>query len=132
VESDLRSLKRTVGLHRLSSKSLDMVEKELLLAMSAYNLIRAVMCLAARRAQLTLRQLSFSFVKTVVEAALPGLDQAASEVEYQQRLDRLLRYAAQGKHPNRPRRRSYPREVWGYGSHFPSHQRREKEPATTK
>jgi hypothetical protein len=128
VETDLRSLKRTVGLHQLSSKSLDMVEKELLLAIAAYNLIRAVMCLAARRANLTPRQLSFSFVQTVVEAALPGLDHAATEEEYQQRLDRMLRYAAQGKLPNRSRVRSYPREVWGRGGRFPTRKRKvEKE-----
>lgn len=123
VETDLRSLKRTVGLHRLSSKSLDMVEKELLLAIAAYNLVRAVMCLAARRANLTPRQLSFSFVQTVVEAALPGLDHAATEEEYQQRLDRMLRYAAQGKLPKRSRVRSYPREVWSRGGHFPMRKR---------
>ena len=123
VETDLRSLKRTVGLHQLSSKSLDMVEKELLLAMAAYNLVRAVMCLAARRANLTPRQLSFSFVQTLLEAALPGLDHAASEGEYQLRLDRMLRYAAQGKLPNRSRRRSYPREVWGRGGRFPTRKR---------
>jgi hypothetical protein len=123
VETDLRSLKRTVGLHQLSSKSVDIVEKELLLAIAAYNLVRAVMCLAARRANLTPRQLSFSFVQTVVEAALPGLDNATSEEEYQQRLDRMLRYAAQGKLPNRSRVRSYRREVWGRGGHFPRHKR---------
>jgi putative transposase len=123
VETDLRSLKRTVGLHQLSGKSQDMVEKELLLAMAAYNLVRTVMCLAARRANLHPRQLSFSFVQTVVEAALPGLEHAASEVEYQQRLDRMLRYAAQGKLPNRSRGRIYPREIWGRGGHFPTRQR---------
>jgi hypothetical protein len=123
VETDLRSLKRTVGLHQLSSKSPDMVEKELLLAIAAYNLVRAVMCLAARRANLTPRQLSFSFVQTVVEAALPGLNQAATEAEYQQRLNRMLRYAAQGKLPNRSRRRFYPRETWGRGGHFPKRRR---------
>jgi hypothetical protein len=123
IETDLRSLKRTVGLHQLSSKSVDMVEKELLLAIAAYNLVRAVMCLAARRVNLTPRQLSFSFVQTVVEAALPGLDNAASDEEYQQRLDRMLRYAAQGKLPNRSRVRSYPREVWGRGGHFPRRKR---------
>ncbi len=123
IETDLRSLKRTVGLHQLSSKSLDMVEKELLLAMAAYNLVRAVMCLAARRANLMPRQLSFSFVQTVVEAALPGLDHAANAEEYRRRLDRMLRYAAQGKLPHRSRRRAYPREVWGRGGHFPARKR---------
>jgi len=123
VETDLRSLKRTVGLHQLSSKSLDMVEKELLLAITAYNLVRAVMCLAARRANLSPRQLSFSFVQTVVEAGLAGLDHATSEAEYQRQLDRMLRYAAQGKLPNRSRSRSYPRKIWGSGGHFPTHLR---------
>jgi hypothetical protein len=123
VETDLRSLKRTVGLHQLTSKSVDMVEKELLLTIAAYNLVRAVMCLAARRASLGPRQLSFSFVQTVVEAALPGLDNATSDEEYQRRLDRMLRYAAQGKLPNRSRARSYPREVWGRGGQFPRRKR---------
>jgi hypothetical protein len=132
VETDLRSLKRTVGLHQLSSKSLDMVEKELLLAIAAYNLVRAVMCLAARRANLTPRQLSFSLVQTVVEAALPGLDHAATEEEYQQRLDRMLRYAAQGKLPNRSRARSYPREVWGQGGRFPTRKRIVEKGRTTQ
>jgi putative transposase len=124
VETDLRSLKRTVGLHQLSSKSPDMVEKELLLAVAAYNLVRAVLCLAARRANVTPRQLSFSFVQTVVEAALPGLDRAATEEEYQQRMDRMLRFAAQGKLPSRSRVRSYPREVWGCGGRFPTRKRK--------
>lgn len=123
IETDLRSLKSTVGVQQLSSKSVDMVEKELLLAIAAYNLIRAVMCLAARRAQLLPRQLSFSFVRNVVEAALPGLAQASDDAEYQRRLDRMLRFAAQGKHPNRPQRRSYPREVWGQGGRFPARKR---------
>ncbi len=119
IETDLRSLKRTVGLQQLSSKSPDLVEKELLLAVSAYNLVRAVMCLAARRAGVQPRQLSFSFVQTVVEAALPGLDSATTESEYGLRLERMLCYAAQGKLPNRSGKRSYPREVWGRGGQFP-------------
>ena len=57
--------------------------------------------MAAQRGSLTPRQLSFSFVQAVVEAALPGLDRAATEEEYQRRVDRMLRYAAQGKLPRR-------------------------------
>jgi hypothetical protein len=132
VETDLRCLKRTVGLHQLSSKTLDMTEKELLIAVAAYNLVRAVMCLAARRANLKPRQLSFSFVQAVVEAALPGLDQAATDEEYQRRLDRMLRIAAQGKLSNRPLGRAYPREVWSSGGHFPWHKRVAQEEAENK
>jgi hypothetical protein len=43
IETDLRSLKRTVSLHQLTSKTPSMVEKELLMAVSAYNLVRAAM-----------------------------------------------------------------------------------------
>jgi len=120
IETDLRSLKRTVGLHQLPGKGAAIVEKELLLAVTAYNLVRAVMCLAARRAEITPRQLSFSFVQTAVEAALPTLCACSSQAEYTLQLDRLLYYAAQGKLPDRSRPRSYPRQVWGRGGHFPS------------
>jgi hypothetical protein len=119
IETDLRSLKRTVELHKLTSKSLDMVEKELLLAFAAYNLVRAVMCITARRANVKPRDLSFSFIQTVLSAALPGLDQAKNDNEFQQRMERMLRFAAQGKLPKRKQRRSYPRVVWGHGGSFP-------------
>ena len=49
LETDLRSLKRTVNLHHIYAKSQDIFEKELLMAISAYNFVRAVMCTAARR-----------------------------------------------------------------------------------
>jgi putative transposase len=118
VETDLRSLKRTVDLHQIHSHSVDMVDKEILAAMSAYNLTRAVMCMAARRAKLAPRQLSFSFVQTVVEAALPALSSAATEDEYIRQLNRVLDYAVQGKLPQRTHARSYPRQVWGRGKGY--------------
>jgi putative transposase len=123
VETDLRSLKQTMGLQQLSGQSVDMVEKELLLGIAAYNLVRAVMCLAARRANLSPRQLSFSFVQTVVKAALPSLASAPDETEYQRRMEKMLGYAAQGKLSKRSRARSYPRKVWGRGGHFPTRKR---------
>lgn len=119
VETDLRSLKQTVRLHQLSSKSVDMMEKELLLAVSAYNLVRAVMCLAARTAEISPRRLSFSRVQDAVYAFLPLLQAAASEQDYRQQLDRLLCSAAQCRLPNRSKPRSFPRKVWGRGAHFP-------------
>src|SRR5258708_30685857 len=124
IETDLRSLKRTRGLHRLSSKDPDMMEKELLLAVSAYNLVRAVMCLAAETEGLKPRDLSFSVVQDVVQAALPGLGNAASQTQYRERFERMLRIAAQAKLPQRRHPRSYPREVWGRGSHFPPRKRK--------
>jgi putative transposase len=119
IELDIRSLKQTLQMHSLRSKTPEMVEKELLLAIAGYNLVRSVQMGAARQANLEPRRLSFSRVQAVVMTALPRLatitDAAEWEVEYQ----RVLGWAAQGKLPNRSRRRSYPREVWGKGATFP-------------
>ena len=72
-ETDLRSLRRTVDLHQIHSQSVDLVEKE------------------------TPRQLSFSFVQTAVEAALPALRSASSAAQYNRQMERLLDYAVQAK-----------------------------------
>lgn len=127
VETDLRSLKRTVDLHRLSGHSVDLVEKELLLAVTAYNFIRAIMCLAAQRASLAPRQLSFSGVQALVQAIVPNLQQAATEAEVGYWLDRMVHDAAQCKLPQRRRPRSYPRVVWGQGQRFPHRKRAQPE-----
>lgn len=50
IETDLRSLKRTAGLHHLTAKSREMVEKELLAATISYALVRGLMTVAARGA----------------------------------------------------------------------------------
>jgi hypothetical protein len=130
IELDIRSLKQTLHMHSLSSKSPQMAEKELLLATAGYNLIRSVQMAAARQANLEPRRLSFSRVQAVVMTALPRLatltDASEWEAEYQQ----VLRWAAQGKLPNRPHRKSYPRAVWGHGATFPRHKRNQTPEAT--
>lgn len=121
VELDIRTLKRTLGMHSLDSKTPGMVEKELLLAIASYNLVRSVQMAAARQANLEPRRLSFSRVQAVIMTALPRLatitDTAQWEAEYQN----VLRWAGQGKLPNRTHRRSYPRTVWSHGDTFPRH-----------
>ncbi len=62
VETDLRSMKTTIRLHHLPSKSVDMMEKELVMAIAAYNIVRAVMGWAAEQAGVEPRTLSFSQV----------------------------------------------------------------------
>lgn len=119
IETDLRSLKRTVELHRITSKSRAMVEKEVLMAVCAYNVIRAVMYLSAVSAGLTPRQLGFSAAQDAVLAAWPYLQRASSAAEFEEEVQRLLRAVAQTKLPERSVRRSYSREIWGRGGHFP-------------
>lgn len=119
IETDLRSLKRTLELHHLTSKTKAMVEKEVLMAVCAYNVVRATMYMSASQAGLIPRQLSFSASQDAVMAAWPYLQRASSQAEFDQELERLLKVVARQKLPNRSGQRSYPREIWGRGGHFP-------------
>lgn len=119
IETDLRSLKRTVRLHHIAAKSEEMMEKELLIAMAAYNLVRAVMCLAAKRNHLDPRQLSFAQVLNVVNAAWPKLSNAQTREEHHRHFEQVLAFAAQCTLPKRRKRRSYPRTVWRRSLSFP-------------
>ena len=74
VEPDLRSLKQTLNPRMLRCQSADMIAKELILAITGYNLVRAVMNVAAQQNGLNPRRLSFSCSQDVVNAALPGLE----------------------------------------------------------
>jgi len=119
IETDLRSLKRTVDLHQVTSKSQSMAEKEILMAICAYNVVRAVQYLSATATGLTPRQLSFSTAQDAVMAAWPYLQRAATHNEFHAEVQRLLMVVAQSKLPERSHRRSYPRQIWGRGGHFP-------------
>jgi hypothetical protein len=120
VETDLRSLKQTLRLQPLTSQSSDMMEKEMLVAIAAYNLVRAVMQLAAAKAGVPPRRLSFTYVYWTVEGFLPYLLAAKTEKTRNRYLDRMVALAAQSKLPQRRKKRCYPREVWGRGYHFPT------------
>ena len=120
IETDLRSLKRTVRLHHIAARNESMMEKELLTALAAYNLVRTVMALAARRHNISPRQLSFTFVLNVVNASWPGLQSAPDAEAYQRKVFSLLDAAAEGVHPNRKKRRSFPRAAWHRRHSFPA------------
>lgn len=126
IETDLRALKRTVRLHHVRARSLAMMEKDLLLAVLAYNMVRTVMCLAARKAGISPRQLSFTSVYTLVEIHLPVLLSARSQRSWHRELDKLVDYAAAYKLPRRRSQRSYPRAVWGSGYRFPPRKAHDK------
>jgi len=115
IETDLRSLKRTVELHHIAVRTVDMLEKHLTMAISAYNLVRAVMALAARRARIDPRQLSFTQVLTLVDLAWHRLVTASTQKQYDREFLRVLKQAAECRLPKRSKHRSYPREQWRRG-----------------
>ncbi len=125
IETDLRSLKQTIRLQRISVHSADMMEKELLVAVLAYNLVRAIMFQAAQRVRIDPRQLSFTYACNLVLDGYPKVLAARTAKQQQQELEHLIDLVARCRLPKRTKRRSYPREVWGRGYRFPI-RRREK------
>src|ERR1051326_199196 len=126
VETDLRHLKRTLDLHQITAKSKAMVEKEVLMAVCAYNVVRAVMYLSATAAGLSPRQISFSAAQDAVMAAWPYLERARNQAEFQSEIERLLVVVARHVLPKRSSKRSYPRAIWNRGDKFPLRRSEEK------
>jgi hypothetical protein len=120
IETDLRSLKRTVNLHHIYAKNQDMFEKDLLMAISAYNFVRAVMCLAARRKAIDPRQLSFTGVLNVVNCAWSKLIDASTKPAHDREFFKVLDLAAKCTLPRRTKRRSFPRTIWNHHQQFHS------------
>jgi hypothetical protein len=68
AELDLRSLKTTMGMEMLRTKTPDMVRKEVGMHLLAYNLIRGVMAEAARGRDVQPRELSFNGARQTIRA----------------------------------------------------------------
>ena len=113
IETDLRSLKATLGLEQLHSTTPEMLAKEIDVAMIAYNLVRAVTCVAAQKAGLQPRQFSFTRVRNVINAFAPKIAAARNQREAQQWANTMMYYVHQAKLPRRRKKRpTYPRAVW--------------------
>jgi hypothetical protein len=111
VETDIASEKVTLGLGAVQGKSAAMVEKEVVLATVAYNLIVQVRRLAARQAGVSPRRLSFTGTQSLLKAFQCKIAAGnLSAAELQQQFEKLLRACGQRKLPNRPGRKS-PREL---------------------
>jgi len=119
IETDLRSLKQTVRLQQLCVHSADMADKELLVAVLAYNLVRTIMYLAAQRSGADPRQLSFTYACNIVLDGYPKILAAPDATQQQQELDAIIELVGRCKLPQRSKQRSYPRAVWGRGFRFP-------------
>ena len=120
IETDLRSLKREVRLHTLTARSKDMVEKELVLGVAAYNLTRAAIHEAATALGLSPRQFSFSLARDTVNAFLPRFAEARNEAERRKIGQQMMRVMSQSLLPRRRKRRpSPPREIWPRPCSFP-------------
>lgn len=87
-----------------------------LTAALAYNLVRRIMYQAAQRAGILFLQSGAGWVPWILAA--PTAEQLQPELE------RLIDLAARCRLPNRTKRRSYPREVWGCRYRYPVKRRK--------
>lgn len=109
VEHDIRDVKVTLGIENIRAKTDDMVQKELLCSMVAYNLVVALRREAAKIKGIPPRRLSFTGVWTTMKSYL--LHQPpCSASEWQARYEQALKSASNATLPNRPDR-SYPRKA---------------------
>lgn len=119
AELNLRHIKTTLKMEMLTGKSVDIVRKEWILGLLAYNLIRGLMGQAALRADLSPLYLSFARCwRRIADTArrLPG--QAAPE-QIEVELTRLLDRLAHCRLPKRQRERFEPRAVWPRPHQYP-------------
>lgn len=125
IETDLRSLKEQMKLHSITAKTPDMAASELLLAVAAYNLIRAVMQHAAREAGVEPRRLSYSRSQSCFWPFIRAVSGRCTQQQFQRQWEVLIRAIGQCKLPNRSRP-SAPRTVWLKRSAFPIRRAQEK------
>lgn len=123
IETDLRTLKSTLSLEQLTCSTPDMLAKEIDMGIAAYNLVRAVTCLASRQSGIPARGYSFTQVRRILAVFGPALAAAPDPHTAQQIFDQIMRYIQQAKLPRRTRKRPpYPRRVWKRHDTFPSRQ----------
>jgi hypothetical protein len=120
AELDLRHVKTTLDMERLDGKSVDLVRKELYLGLTAYNLLRGLMGIAALRAQRSPLELSLAQGWRRTGDACRGMPLNASPDEIVKVLHRLLERLGRCVLPKRKRERFEPRAVWGRPRVFPT------------
>lgn len=118
VETDIRDMKRTLNLHQIHCRGVEMLHKEVAMATVAYNLVVQVRRLAAQAAKIAPRRLSFSGVRTLVNAMLLApLLEPLTAADWRKRFDSVLRGALQRQVPSRSGR-NYPRTVLYRGTAY--------------
>ncbi|NOQ46061.1 MAG: IS4 family transposase [Desulfobulbaceae bacterium] len=111
VELFFRDIKTTMGMDILRCKTPDMVRKEILMHLIAYNCLRSLMHEAADREKVEVKQISFKGVIQALRQWEPHLNQANMNRRKQNDLIQLLYESIAGKiTPCRPGR-SEPRAL---------------------
>jgi hypothetical protein len=105
AELHLRDIKTTMGMEILRCKSPAMVEKELMMHLIAYNLIRSVMLQASQTYHQPVEGISFKGTVSTIRQWAPYIEGMGINSKRRAEIyDRLLYYLAKDKLPHRPNR----------------------------
>jgi hypothetical protein len=118
IETDLRTLKSQLRMEQLSCATPEMAAKEIVMGLTAYNLVRAVIVLAAQQSGLPPRHYSFTSAARIVQSFAPKIANATSSAESKRHYDRMMYYLQQTILPRR-KRKAYPREQWSKQAKYP-------------
>ncbi len=113
VELDLRNIKTTLGMDRLSCLHPNMAVKEIWIYLLAYNLIRMMMAEAARHVHCLPRQLSFKHAVQIC-VILPHHRDLILRVDKRNLLFELIAQQRVGNRPNRIEPRAVKRRPKNY------------------
>lgn len=105
VEHDIRDVKVTLGVEDIRAKSDEMVRKEILCSMVAYNLVVQLRREAATVAKVHPRRLSFKCTWYTMQTCLLHRD-PCDATAWQERYEAAVQMASTDKLPNRPGRSS--------------------------
>ena len=111
IENDIRTLKYTIGMERLFSKTPAMIAQELLLGVLAYNLIRVIIAQAARELKLQSRQISFTRAARNIQIFGNKMRDAKGSAELKALREHFLRILRQTRIPDRGGQRIEPRKL---------------------
>jgi hypothetical protein len=121
IQTDRRTLKSELRLDPLTCATPDMAAKEIEMGIAAYNLVRAVIGLAAEQSGLPPRDFGFTKARRIVQVFAPQIAAANDPRQARRLFDQMMHYLQQARLPRRRRRRpAYPREVWNRGAKFPN------------
>jgi len=104
IEIDLRTLKQTVNMQSLRARTPNMVAKELLMGITAYNLVRAMMHYCTTLPDLRDKRFSFKQTLSIVKTIMPMVAQAASKKERAALLEKMLHLAKRATLPKRKKK----------------------------
>lgn len=104
AELNFRSLKTSLGMDILRGKSVNVVSKEIVMHLIAYNLIRLLMWNAAAQHGRDLHRLSFTGTLHRWRTTMPLLIQYHTPADTLRLIEAMLLWVAQDKVPHRPNR----------------------------